>query len=415
MRFYVPTLLLLFIVSIFACSDDDPATGGSNASSSASSLSASSTATSSSSAAASPLYISEYVEGSNNNKYVEIFNSTDTAVNLSRWTLKRYLNGAVNPSESLSLSGTVAAHSVFVVCRDPLGTWEGTENLKTTSDVLNYSGNDPVGLYNGETLIDIVGQPGNAADHIKDMTLVRKPGTSASATFNTDDWYQLAIDTLSNLGTHDPVNAMSSSSASSALSLVYDTGSAGNELFISEFFSGIGNDKYIELYNASLATINLADYRLVRIDVNPSGVTNLADSYCRQLSGELYKNSALLIVNKGFSTNRLTVLNAYPTESGTTFGNTRKIVESPIYPNGICFFGNNDPVYLVKNGKTVDALGVAQAADWGKEVVIIKKSTMRGNPVWNSGEWDMTPLLLATASTYSDDYPDMNAGTHYAE
>jgi len=48
----------------------------------------------------SKLFISEYVEGSANNKAVEIYNPTDEAVDLSLYTVKRYSNGSPVQTEA---------------------------------------------------------------------------------------------------------------------------------------------------------------------------------------------------------------------------------------------------------------------------------------------------------------------------
>ena len=43
------------------------------------------------------LFFSEYVEGSSNNKAIEIFNGTGVAVDLSQYTVKLASNGAPGP------------------------------------------------------------------------------------------------------------------------------------------------------------------------------------------------------------------------------------------------------------------------------------------------------------------------------
>ncbi len=46
----------------------------------------------------SDLFISEYLEGSNNNKALEIYNPTQQAINLSGYAIGRFSNGSTNPS-----------------------------------------------------------------------------------------------------------------------------------------------------------------------------------------------------------------------------------------------------------------------------------------------------------------------------
>ncbi len=72
----------------------------------------------------SDLFISEYVEGSGNNKAIEIYNPTNSAIDLSTYQLVRYSNGEFEPA-AVGLTGTIESKSTFVVVldkRDPNGT-----------------------------------------------------------------------------------------------------------------------------------------------------------------------------------------------------------------------------------------------------------------------------------------------------
>ena len=67
----------------------------------------------------SELFISEYIEGSSNNKCIEIYNPTDGTVNLSSYQLAFYFNGSNSPSNPpIQLEGSLAAGDVYVVCDD---------------------------------------------------------------------------------------------------------------------------------------------------------------------------------------------------------------------------------------------------------------------------------------------------------
>jgi len=71
----------------------------------------------------SDLFISEYVEGSGNNKAIEIYNPTPNAIDLSEYQLVRYSNGGYEPN-AVELSGTIESKGTFVVVldkRDPNG------------------------------------------------------------------------------------------------------------------------------------------------------------------------------------------------------------------------------------------------------------------------------------------------------
>jgi predicted extracellular nuclease len=61
------------------------------------------------------LFISEYVEGTGNDKAIEIYNPTNGPINLSSYVLARYSNGSATIADSLHLVGTIAAHGTFVI------------------------------------------------------------------------------------------------------------------------------------------------------------------------------------------------------------------------------------------------------------------------------------------------------------
>lgn len=70
------------------------------------------------------LFISEYVEGSGNNRALEIYNPTNDPIDLSEYQLVRYRNGGFTPN-AVQLSGTIQPKSTFVVVvdkRNPNGT-----------------------------------------------------------------------------------------------------------------------------------------------------------------------------------------------------------------------------------------------------------------------------------------------------
>lgn len=63
----------------------------------------------------SELFISEVVEGSGNNKAIEIYNPTSAPVTLSNYRIVRYSNGSTSGFDSLTLNGTLASLDVWVV------------------------------------------------------------------------------------------------------------------------------------------------------------------------------------------------------------------------------------------------------------------------------------------------------------
>ncbi|PKN80063.1 MAG: hypothetical protein CVU48_03245 [Candidatus Cloacimonetes bacterium HGW-Cloacimonetes-1] len=172
-------------------------------------------------AQASDLFISEYVEGSSNNKAIEIFNGTGAAVDLSQYSLKLGSNGGEwSATNSITLSGTLANNDVYVIANASANaTILGLSDL--TSTVTYYNGDDCLGLFHGTTMIDIIGvyqvDPGTAWDvagvvgATLNHTLIRKPqitsgttnwATSAGTTIDDSQWIVQPIDYITDLGMH---------------------------------------------------------------------------------------------------------------------------------------------------------------------------------------------------------------------
>ena len=88
------------------------------------------------------LFISEYVEGWSNNKALEIYNPTNSPINLSGYFVSRYSNGSTTATvaNSIQLSGTVPAKGVYVGVLqklDPNGTGQEApvwESLQARAD-----------------------------------------------------------------------------------------------------------------------------------------------------------------------------------------------------------------------------------------------------------------------------------------
>ncbi|MCC9066196.1 endonuclease [Flavobacterium piscisymbiosum] len=155
---------------------------------------------------ASDILFSEYIEGSGNNKALEIANNTGASVNLSTYTIKKQTNGAGAWSTGLALSGTLATGSKFVIVNSSMSSScfaTSSANISTTATELTFNGNDAVGLFKNGVLIDIIGTfNGGTANFAVDVTLRRKATvTTPSTTFNlSSQWDSYTTDTCSNLG-----------------------------------------------------------------------------------------------------------------------------------------------------------------------------------------------------------------------
>ena len=152
------------------------------------------------------LFISEYVEGSSYNKYIEIYNPTSQSIDLSSYVLKLEQDGKGTWTKEATLSGSLASKSVIIYKNSQATAYTGEAIVN--NDVINFNGNDPVGLFKYGELIDLFGAssetPGQAvADFAKDKTFRRKATVKAPSTvFNAEEWEVLAKDDVSGLGSH---------------------------------------------------------------------------------------------------------------------------------------------------------------------------------------------------------------------
>ena len=176
----------------------------------------------------SDLFISEYIEGSSNNKGIEIFNPTGASVDLSNYFVKLSRNGSgwgmydADTEESgfvYQLNGTLANGDVLVIATDQ-ATFQSDIQLSYPS-VCHFNGDDAVGLFNNNSLIDAVGNPsedpgsGWAVAGIDngtgEHTLIRKSSitegnvdwaSSAGSSANDSEWIVEDQNYFLNIGFH---------------------------------------------------------------------------------------------------------------------------------------------------------------------------------------------------------------------
>ncbi len=132
------------------------------------------------------LVISEYVEGSNNNKALELLNTSDSTVDLSAWELQIYYNGNPTSGLTINLEGSLAPGANFVFASsqtDPAILAVSDQ----TSDAGLFNGDDAITLLNGGVVTDSIGQIGfdpgiywgSEEQLTQNRTLRRREGTTA--------------------------------------------------------------------------------------------------------------------------------------------------------------------------------------------------------------------------------------------
>jgi endonuclease I len=175
---------------------------------------------------ATDLFISEYVEGSSNNKALEIFNGTGSTVDLSDYQLETYFNGSATAAATYILSGNLEHGDVVVIANSQASAKIIDAADLFNNGVINFNGDDAIGLRKRSTnaFVDIFGvignDPGSAwtgtgGYSTLDHTLVRKSTVSAGVTQNPSgtgtsafttlvpEWDLYPADTTDNLTWHD--------------------------------------------------------------------------------------------------------------------------------------------------------------------------------------------------------------------
>lgn len=104
----------------------------------------------------SELFISEYVEGTGNNKAIEVYNPTAADIDLSNYRIVRYSNGAsyqnpIDDIDSTDLVGTIVSYSVHVLVN---GQTSGTASSPACSPTLQAMANQLDHAYGAPTYMN---------------------------------------------------------------------------------------------------------------------------------------------------------------------------------------------------------------------------------------------------------------------
>jgi len=153
------------------------------------------------------LFFSEYIEASSgNHKAIEIYNPTDSAIDLGEYKVQQSNNGAgwgmddgpppvAEPGFTLQLTGTLSSGDVYVLAADAADAntiLSVADIVLSYPSVVHYNGDDAVGLFHNDVLIDVIGVPteegawdvAGVSNGTQDHKLVRK----STVTSGNTDW-----------------------------------------------------------------------------------------------------------------------------------------------------------------------------------------------------------------------------------
>ncbi len=189
------------------------------------------------------LFFSEYVEGSGTNKALEIANFTGSSVSLSIYTLKIALNSGSFGTSYNFINSSINNGDVYVVANSGLSSGCQPQQDDVNNSITGFNGNDAIGLFKNDVLIDIIGIEGDGGTYAENVTLIRKPTIEfPTTTFNSNEWNIEAQDDCTNLGTHN--QTLSVTNTSIIENNFYPNPLNGNKLFIDT-----NQDLNIEIFN----------------------------------------------------------------------------------------------------------------------------------------------------------------------
>jgi len=296
------------------------------------------------------LFFSEYIEGTSNNKALEIYNGTGAAINLTGggYNVQMFFNGNPSAGLTINLTGTIANGDVYVLAHS-----SANATILAQADQTNgagwFNGDDAVVLRKGTTSIDVIGQIGfdpgtkwgTGLISTADNTLRRESTISAGDTNGTNvfdpavEWDGFATDTFDGLGWH-----------------TYST----TDLFFSEYIEGTSNNKALEIYNGTGAAINLTGggYN-VQMFFNGSASAGLTID----LTGNVADGDVYVLAHS--SANATILAQADQT-------------------NGAGWFNGDDAVVLRNGTKVIDVIGQIgfdPGTEWGTGLISTADNTLR--------------------------------------
>ena len=228
--------------------------------------------------ATSGLFFSEYVEGSSNNKALEIYNGTGKPVDLGAngYTVEIYFNGSASPGTTVALEGTVVDGDVFVLADNDAAFAAQADQTSSSSF---FNGDDAVVLRQGDAVIDAIGQVGvdpgsewgSGDASTQNNTLSRQANVCAGDDDPSDPF--------------DPVVQWSGSSQDTFDGLGAHTANCGGEpgtpvLVLNEVdYDQDGTDaaEFLELKSTGSAAVDLGNYTVQLVNGNGGSVYKTID------------------------------------------------------------------------------------------------------------------------------------------
>jgi hypothetical protein len=256
------------------------------------------------------VFISEYLEGSSNNKAFEIYNGENTSIDLALLTIKMYANGGVTPNSTLNaLSGTLQAGSVYVIAHS-----SSNATILALANSLNAS----VNTFNGDDVIEVIY---NSVTTDIFGVIGTDPGASWTVAGNTSATVDKSV--LRKLSVTQGNTVWASSAGTNATDsewVVYSTTDYSNNLgFFGTAWLGTTNTTWSTATNWDVSTpssgnnvvipdvtndpILSGSATIAKLTIRSAGVLNIANTGQLTVSGALTNSATAtgLVVESGGS------------------------------------------------------------------------------------------------------------------
>ncbi|WP_228266404.1 ExeM/NucH family extracellular endonuclease [Ornithinimicrobium ciconiae] len=265
-------------------------------------------------AAADSLIISEYVEGTSNNKALEIYNTGDASVDLSGYQIQGFQNGNTTVGFTLTLEGTLAPGGTYVVAHTLAA--QAVLDVADLKYNLQHNGDDVVvlGTTEGEVL-DSIGQIGNrptggwgSGDFTtQDNTMRRMASVCAGDTDPTDaydpvtEWVGFPVDTFDGLGEHESDCVESEPQAPVINEFSIDTATPGDDVEFYEVYGEPSTD-YSDLHIVQVEGDGTSNSRGSIITADTVGNTDADGFWHVDLPANRIQNGTLtLLLVEGYT------------------------------------------------------------------------------------------------------------------
>lgn len=142
-----------------------------------------------SSAPYAELLMSQYIDGNNNRKGIQLYNPDAQSLDLSAYQLRVFANGATSPNLSVNLQGILKPQNYYLIGHSALKTALGDQVQQTANFAFN--GNDAIVLYKNGIPVDRFGVLGQQANWASGLSLSRNQKINAVTSIDPTSVFQV--------------------------------------------------------------------------------------------------------------------------------------------------------------------------------------------------------------------------------